>query len=854
MSHGNPIPSRIVVAVTVGVCTAMLSLRPGPARAEFAPRVAVIMCQDSYAQGWYEAHSSSQALVGLAGLVGVPYRTLTLAELLAEAEPDYTSIWISSCPVVAEERIGPLAGLLQSHVDGGGSIFLDGPLAAHELAPDGTVTYRGMAANFAFLGVVDGGWYPLAEYAVHSTTSSHPIAEQSGYPAGTRLTQGIPFGIATFALVDDSAPGSDVLLELLGPDGMDAHPYLVVADAGTSGRVLAAGTYGTYVGPASPFRNDAPAGFHDNQLLPYLIDSMLWLVGPDDEPFVGLQLSHAPMTAIGRLDGDWSDSGTATSITLDYLIDMGRRTGVATVYGIVSSFAEGSGWDGFRPGAQSLQMLGGSIGSHSRTHGDNMSDQLDPVGWDIEVAQSLDDIRSALSDADFTPDAYAFINPGNAIQNRDYGEFFADIELFMTHGFETGVPYASGVMGFDLPGGVAAKPVINNTQTPDFQWLYLPGWLYTVEEAAETQARLLDYYQHTVGRGVLYNQMWHDYALSNLLPPENFPESATTQPLYHANIAHFEEERIYAPSVAELIAKMHIAQKVVLSSVMDGDALIATLDYSAVPARYLDHVAGMGVRVNRAGQVISEVWADGARHYAFTDDTVILPATGPGGHTLEIRFAAEPAPSARLTYVSKAFDEVTLQDDTLSVWLGDPGLATKFCFAAPRATVILHADDYQLRPDGEFCGRLDHGSEAAAVVAQALDVTPHEIYITGASRSIQAAAYSDHVVSLEVAAGEQATIGFESTVVPEVLVADSPVDVELRDGEFTIAVPATTGPVPIEILVPEPPCVDTDGSPCSGEPTGCGCTSGAPGGDHPPASLLLLVGALLWRRRRGRCG
>jgi hypothetical protein len=861
------------LALVAAVACVVLSGRE--ARAAFAPRVAIVMCEDTQAHDWYAAHSSSQALVGLAGLVGAPYHTLTLEQYLAGPRPEYTSVWFAYCVYLDEERMAPLSVRLQDHLDAGGSVFLTSPLGTFSIRANGELVYHGMARFFSFLGVVDNGWYPVAGFRVHTTASTHDIAVSAGYPGSAPLTQGVASGLETLAFTSSNAPGSEVLLDVVAPDASTSYPYLVVTEPAPGARVAVVGAYGTYSGPAAPFRNEEPAGFHDNQLLPYLIHTLLWLIGPDDGPFAGLQLSHAPMTAVGRLDGDWSDDVLASDLTLDTLIELGKQTGLATVYGIVSGYAGDDEWELFRRRGPELERLGGSIGTHSHSHDFNMSELPSPAHWRIEVADSLQRIRDELTGPDHAPGAYAFINPGNTIQSRDYGKFFDAIGLYMTHGFEV-TPYASGVMGFDLPSGMEPKPVVNNTPMPDFQWLYHTGWIYSVAEAASFQARLLDYYQDTVGRGVLYNQMWHDYAISDGVVPVHDPDE-TSMPLFEVNRDHFATSRVYMPSIDELVGKLHIAYGIDLSSTSTAQELVVTLDYTAIDPSHREHVAGMGLRVNRGSGPIQSVEVNGQPHHGFTADTVILPAVQGSKQTVSIELgAASPDSSARLTYISKPFQALSQQAGNLHVELRDPGLFTRFCVAGPRSTVVLHADSYQRSAGQELCGHLAHGSAAQGIVAQILDTGVHDIALVAAERAISAAGFQDHRLSLEVAAGDAASIVLETPEdVVEVLVDGQPGQVSVAADQLTVTLPQSSQPVLVTVLLPDS-CVDGDGdgvSTCAGDcddqdparwsdcagvpdPAGCGCVVAARDHRHGPPALLWLVlaagAALAWRRRARR--
>jgi hypothetical protein len=856
------------------VVSLVASLVPQPALASYEPLVGIVQCEENYARDWYSTHASSQALVGLAGLVGVPYETLSVAQLLDTSAGDYTSLWFGACLVAADGTLAALGDYLAGHVARGGSVFLDGPLGSVRQTAGGDLEYRGMSGLADLLGVVDGGWWPVADHAIYTAASEHPVALASGLPPATQLTQGLPSGTETVA-IDEDEPGSATLLELVSPDGLTRHPYLVAAAPGGA-RVLAASNYGSWVGAASCFRNQAPAGYFDNQLLPYLVHGLLWLVGPGDEPFVGLQLSHAPMTVVGRLDGDWSDEHDATDATFAYLVDLARTTGVATAYGIVTSFVRSGDWALFQSGGKALEALGGAIGSHSRSHDYDMSAHLDEAAFTAEVAGSLQTVRDRLADGDYSPDATVFINPGNTIQQAHYGRFFADIELYMTHGFETSVPYASGVMGFGLPPA-QHRPVVNNTPVPDFQWLYLESWPYTVAQAASFQSQILDYYQDTVGRGVLYNQMWHDYAMSDLDPPVNDPGAASIRPLFDANRDHFATRPIYAPGVRELVGKMHLAHKARFTSSSSGQRLDVALDLSRVPAAHREYLAGMGLRVNRSASAIAAVTIDGVAHPGFARDTVILPR--PGGTTMNLQITLGPAvpDSPHLSYISKPFSALEATGDGLAVELRDAGLMTRLCVQAADDTVLLGLSRYAVQ-DGQLCGELDAGATHRRITLARLPANPFRLKVLAAGRLLRATAQQADHFEFELGAGAEGRLRLALPMPPtRVRIDGVETAVDYRDGILEFAAPATTAssqlvqiygtscsdadgdgvtvcdrdcddgdPAATTYCEDVPPPVVQPGSEAPGSGGGCTTGGGVPAGTGAGALLVMLV--LLVRR------
>ena len=97
----------------------------------------MVLCQQSYDVGTEtrRVHSSSQALVGLAGLVGTPYETLLLDQLLARGPGAFNSVWFSNCSVLSSGSTAEqVASYLETHLERGGSVLLDGPIGAYDVA------------------------------------------------------------------------------------------------------------------------------------------------------------------------------------------------------------------------------------------------------------------------------------------------------------------------------------------------------------------------------------------------------------------------------------------------------------------------------------------------------------------------------------------------------------------------------------------------------------------------------------------------------------------------------------------------------------------------------------------------
>jgi MYXO-CTERM domain-containing protein len=780
-----------------------MALQAGPAQAAYTPKVAVVLCPESYNSGSFrrQVHRSTQALVGLAGLVGAPYDTLLLDELLGRSGV-YSSVWFGSCSALSDGSRSELADFLEAHLARGGSVLLDGSLGAYD--PDGSFNGSGQLGdvlNIEALGSQGGsGW------VVRTSSQSHPLSALPGWAAGTVLTQGMFDGTDAVGIADDDAPGSQTLLEMSG--GGDRQPFLVTTGVG-AGRVLGISGYGSDAGPATPFRNDPPSGFFDNQLLPRLVEAAAWLLSPD-EPSVGLLLSHAPMTAVVRLDGDVSGESDSSSGTVDYLLRVARETGVTSAYGIVSAFAQGSDWDGFDEMPE-LERLGGAIGSHSHTHNNDMSGTLPAEGWNTEVTQSLAIIRDQFTDGAFRPPVQLFINPGVEILWGDYRRFFGSIRTYLTHGLEMEVPYACGISAFGTP----AVAILNNVPAPDFAWFYDMNWRYSIPDASMYQRRILSYYQNRVGRGVLYNQMWHDYAITGD-PPIHFPNDRAVA-MHDAVREHFARERIYAPAVAELTTKLHLAQRTQLTAQTSGGTITTTLDLSRLAAEERVQLAGMGLRMNRPGKPIVFATVDGTPHLAFTGDTIILPPTRNGSMVVAAQ-TGDPVPAAapRLTYLSKAARTWTSTAESLRIDLAAPGHHTRFCFAPSARQIVLGADRYGPADGGESCGLFAFGSSGTGFELRAL-AAPENLSFTAADRRIVNANVAGATVTLEVATGQSGDrLSFRASAAPvSATVAGSAVSPSSQGGgAYVLPMGASrAATVVLQFAAPPPPPPPPDAAP-----------------------------------------
>ena len=155
----------------------------------------------------------------------------------------------------------------------------------------------------------------------------------------------------------------------------------------------------------------------------------------------------------------------------------------------------------------------------------------------------------------------AFVNPMVTIKMDSYSHIAERFSLFMTHGFEQQSALGYGSMSW-FTGSKKSLVVLNSTPIADFQWFYDPQWSYSTAQATAYQEAIFEEMYHKIGRGVLFNQMWHDYALSSRYKTsilglfERHIMYDNNRPLYDALRTKFSSYPIYFPDADDLCNKM----------------------------------------------------------------------------------------------------------------------------------------------------------------------------------------------------------------------------------------------------------------------------------------------------------
>ena len=101
--------------------------------------------------------------------------------------------------------------------------------------------------------------------------------------------------------------------------------------------------------------------------------------------------------------------------------------------------------------------------------------------------------------------------------------------------------------------------MLENSPHPDYQWFYDPTWSYTTAQITANEEAIFDHMFHNVGRGVIFNEMWHDYSISSAPVHEGKDKRITNEnnfPFYEAMKTKFGTLPIYCPEPQELAQKL----------------------------------------------------------------------------------------------------------------------------------------------------------------------------------------------------------------------------------------------------------------------------------------------------------
>jgi hypothetical protein len=647
------------------------------------PRLAIFLSKTSYHHAWETSQLAGHGWVGIATLAGIPYDTLFVEEMPGDQElSKYSTLVFAQTTLVDDATYSQIVLRLRAYLARNQSVMLDGPLATK----DENEKERDHHALDDLLGLEYKGLLGGTEYRIRVTSNDHYVTRE------LEVSQFVTPVLASATNVLQPRSRGTVLL--VSTDGEHSFPYLSCATLGSS-RVVLVSDFGTSAGAGTLFRNDPPQVAYANELWNALIRAAQWATyGDVDVPFPAPQLSNANLTAVVRFDGDNSGDLNYQLKTLNFLTGVAQDTGVVPLYTWVSSFVKKAGWDKLAPLGKGLEDLGGEIGTHSKFH--EIDRKMTPDRWREELDGSIAEIEENMR-AQGVPirKIQSMINPGDTIPMEDYGEVAARFSFYMTHGLEQSVPLAFGNMTW-FTGANKDFVVLENSPHPDYQWFYDPTWSYTTAQITANEEAIFDHMFHNVGRGVIFNEMWHDYSISSAPVHEGKDKRITNQnnfPFYEAMKTKFGTLPIYCPEPQELAQKLRAMAQWNYSWKASDNSIEMTLDLSSLRRNdTAESLGGMGIRVENTRQFIHSVLIDGRAHPAFDDHLLILPNLTPGKkHSITIKLGAQPTTAPHLTYLSKQMTEAAPTPTGLAFNVKAKSKA-RFSIAVAQPAIVLNAD------------------------------------------------------------------------------------------------------------------------------------------------------------------
>jgi uncharacterized membrane protein len=687
---------------------------------EFTPRVGIVISKSSFEHRWSVTQMSAHGWTGVANLAGIPYDNLFLDDLVNEDILNYNAIILTQCTHVKSEKFDAIKTRLKEYLAAGGNLIIDGPFAIYD--DNGGETNYSMDEMLP--GAVYSGFYGDNSYRIKVINNHHFVTRN--YETGTFVTQHLVHGVNCISFSNEST----ILLTITNEEA--SYPYLSVQDNGHS-RIMLVSDFVTHSGATSLFRNVHPQVFYKNELFNILITGLQWIVYGDISIAIPApQLSNANLTSIIRLDADASGNLDAQVRTINYLVDIAKETGVIPLYAWVSSSATRAGWESLAPLGRMIENVGGRIGTHSKFH--RIDANMTPERWIEELDGSIEEIELNMALHGYPVKGVEYmINPGNTIRMSDYHEVSRRMSFYMTHGFEQDMPIGFGNMTW-YTGDEKNFVVVNNTPSPDYQWFNDPAWSYTTAQITAYQEAIFDHLYNSIGRGLVYNQMWHDYAISTLpQSPKDRIINECNIAMYDAMRAKFKTTDIYASEPEDLGQKIRALKQWEYTWKASNDKIEIEIDLGEVLLDDIpEYTGGMGLRIDNTRRYIKNVSVNGNNHVAFRDNLVILPNLEKGKNTIVIKLDDSPSMESRLLYVSKRMPSIQEQGSDIHVDILTQTRG-RFAFSVYKPSILLNADfhEWNRRHDFELRGHVD--SDRTLILKPS---TMHRVNITYATMAI----------------------------------------------------------------------------------------------------------------------
>ena len=703
-------------------------------------KVAVVMSKTSYGIAESETGSAGKAWTAVANLAGLPYETLFVEDLKSEALDAYSLLVLSQCLYLTDAEYALVEGAVRHFVEAGKGVVVDGPAGLYDQEEE----FRRNRSLDQYLGIKYLYDLPVDGFRLRVADNDHFIT--GPYHADQALSNLLT---ASLPVISVSAPARTLVSVT---DDIHTYPFASVLKKG-EGKVAVLDGVSAKTCLGTSFKNYDPKGFFPSEVYPLLMRTLQWCQWGDvTTPFPSLLLSDGDMTAIIRLDGDGSIYAPSMVQCMDYLNDLAKETGVQSVFSFVSTWATRAGWHFFVDRAQQMRELGSVIATHTANH------RLEGLSTEAQFKTELDDsrqeIRENLAARGFDPGEIRFlINPGNTLAMHQYHQVAKRFDLFMTHGLDQNLEVTYGNMTWFTDG--VQLPVVGDSPSPDYQWLYDPTWSHTTPEIANYQNLVLEHYCSQIGHGVILDLMWHDYGMSNILYAgprfiSRLPEGTrifneNNWELYETTRNFWATHNIYCPEPEELAAKMKFLSNAAYQWRWENGALVMDIRFDEENfGKYAQYVGGMAVGVNNTEMPVRRVEIDGKPHFAFSDGKVILPCPKDARMTVKIYFDGTPAP--RLEYTSKVLKTIASTQEGLEAEVADRSVA-RLRFRLTEPSVVLGASSYTVAHNGstvecrmEGPGKVTVASNASPIriLSSTLPITKFQASGKGAKVTVKA--------------------------------------------------------------------------------------------------------------------
>lgn len=643
------------------------------------PRIGIVISKISFQHRWGVTQMSAHGWSAVANLAGLPYDCLFLSELPELNLSHYKALVFGQCTYIPVKLYPKLISSIVSYLSNGGNIIIDGPIAmSDENAKD-----LDHSQLDELLGINYGGFQGDSDFRIKIQKEDHYISRI--FKRGQFMTQHLVNGLNILSFKE----GGEVLLS--SSDEINTYPFLSCME-NSRNRLILVSDFSTWAGIASFFRNNQPQVFYANQIFNILIRALHWAVyGDMNIPFPVPQLSNAPLTAIIRLDADASGNLDSQIKTIHYLVDIARQTGVVPVYAWVSSQATKAGWQDLAPLGNLIEEIGGEIATHSHFH--HIDREMNEKRWQEELDGSIREIEFNMNDYGYPIGKVEFfINPGNTIYMDNYEEIAKRFSFYMTHGFEQDMPLGYGNLTW-YTGSHNNLVVLENTSSPDYQWFYDPTWSYTTQQITAYEEAIFDHMIRNIGRGVIFNQMWHDYSITS--QPQYGKEriiNKNNMAMYDAIKTKFAVNDIYCPTPVDLTNKLRSMAQWDYHWKCDGKTMEITLDYSATRLDTLPYFAGgMAVHIENCDKIIQNVIINGKEHLAYSETDIILPNLQKGKNHIEVTMGTDLNYTPRLVYISKPMPSIENTTEGLKVATLTRNKA-RMRFLADKGYILLNVD------------------------------------------------------------------------------------------------------------------------------------------------------------------